>query len=172
VQPGTRNALVTRNLAGRIAVSDDGNVLVFVSGQPGLVPTLATGYGVFRLDRARAELRHLSARSSGNHDASKSISMTADARLVAFTQHSIRSAVYADVYVYDAVANTLSLASTDETGTLGNGSSTAPYLTPNGETLVFTSTSTNWNSTPRIAGDLDVFVKRLGEQPLLRDRFE
>jgi Ca2+-binding RTX toxin-like protein len=70
----------------------------------------------------------------------------------------------ADVYVKDLSTGDITLASTSDTGTKGNGGSSGQALSTDGSKVAFTSTSSNLDpaDTDR---DSDVYVKELGEAP-------
>jgi Tol biopolymer transport system component len=175
VQPGTAASLVTPTLPSRVGVSDDGQVVTFVSDKRDLVPTLTVGEGLFRLDRALGALRHLTP-GTGSFDFRFQHGMSADGERVAFSSR-VRELQQDDslrrqIYLFDAQSDTTVLVGTDETGVPGDADSFAPYLTPDGRTLVFATRASNWNTTPRVVGDLDILFKSLPAASLFRSGFE
>jgi Tol biopolymer transport system component len=175
VHPLTGVALVTPTSTGAIAVSDDGTVLAFRSDKPDLVPSLTHWTGAFRLHRGTGELRHLGAQPAHTFGMDGQLSMSADGRRVAFATWSSSFSgpgARSQVLMFDALTQATTLVSTDAAQTLGDGDSVWPYLTPDGQTLVFTSTSANWQSTPRVAGHLGIFLRSLDGDSMFRSGFE
>src|SRR5690606_12069147 len=88
--------------------------------------------------------------------------VSASGRYVAFTTVESLTAIdtngLADIYVFDRIAGTTTLASVTSTGGVGNGASTSPDISGTGQYVVFSSTSSNM-----AAGDAnpasDIFVR-------------
>lgn len=112
---------------------------------------------------SRGQTVRVSVRSDGSEASVESVSpaSSSDGRFVAFSTYasllaSDGNGTY-DIYVYDRSNQTLSLASVDSSGTLGNWSSFQPAISADGHAVAFASDATNL-----IAGDnngvTDVFV--------------
>jgi hypothetical protein len=80
--------------------------------------------------------------------AGRSPSLSSDGRYLAF-ESSDASLVAndtnssEDIFVYDRVANSYTLVSRHSDGTLGNGDSYGPFITPDGSRIAYTSEATN-----------------------------
>jgi uncharacterized repeat protein (TIGR01451 family) len=102
--------------------------------------------------------------TKGNGDSSEA-SLSADGTRVAFSSSSTNldpadTSSDADVYVKDLVTGAITLASTADDGTKGDGNSSAPSLSANGSRVAFSSFATNLDPAD---GDVveDVYVKDL-----------
>jgi hypothetical protein len=166
------------------SISGDGRYVVFQSAASNLVPNDKNFKDdIFLHDRTTGETRRISVNpisgEEGNAHA-REVVISADGRWIAF--HSAASNLaasgsdgYGQIYLYDRVAHTMGIASTDSNGIVGNDNAgtgfydapSRPALSADGRYIAFTSRASNLvpNDTNTVCdhtGDYncaDVFVK-------------
>jgi Tol biopolymer transport system component len=135
-------------------LSAEGTAVAFSSGASNLDPgdtSLDTDVYVKDLVTGNitlASTTHFGAKGNGNSFAR---SLSADGTTVAFDSNATNldprdTGVVADVYVKDMQTGNLTLASTNDAGTKGNGLSKRPSLSAGGTMVVFHSSATNLDS--------------------------
>lgn len=145
-------------------VSGDGRYVVFQSYASNLVLGDTNRVNdVFLHDRETGELRCLSLTADGTtgNGCSSHPSISADGRYVAF-QSDASDLIegdtndYADVFVYDVLAGSLERVSMDSEGGETGDCSSWPYISGDGNAVVF---RTRWNLVPEDeSSSLDVYV--------------
>jgi Tol biopolymer transport system component len=166
--------LVSKNSAGDQgntysvypSVSADGRYVAFMSGATNLVYADTNGVAdIFVRDRQTGTTTRVSRNSAGveGNDGSFSPSISGDGRYVAFPSDATNLVAgdtngVSDIFVRDRNTGTTYLVSKSSTGEIGNGYSTAPFISADGRYVVFDSYATNL-----VAGDTngmsDVFVR-------------
>ena len=109
--------------------------------------------------------------NQGNADAT-SPSISTDGNSIAFASAATNFASggtngFSQLYVRNISANTTTLVSATAAHVQGNGASTSPVLTPNGQFVAFTSTSTNFDAKGT-SGGTDVYVHNLTANTTVR----
>ena len=125
------------------AVSANGRFVVFASAAGNLVDgdTPATP-DVFIHDRGTGQtVRALLTLNDATDEPVRVYSVTDDGMKIAFTVENASNDLTA--YVYDAATRTTTRVDTHQNGTVGNGESDTPSMTPDGRYVAFTSTSDN-----------------------------
>ncbi len=137
------------------ALSADGRFVAFVSDAKLTADDTNAFQDVYRKDRMTGTVTLVSradgangAAGNGGVDSTASPSISADGRYVAFSSFASNLAGtdnngQRDVFVRDTVAGTTTLVSVDGLGNLGNGNSTQPHISGNGQFVTFLSTSIN-----------------------------
>lgn len=136
--------------AGSPRVSDDGQLVTFVSSASNLVPNDTNGVNdVFRADRNGGVIVLVSQNEAGivGNGASSFPSMSPNGRFIAFATMSNNLAVNdiagtIDVYVRDMIGNHTTLVSTDGNGPIVAPSSTQPSMTDDGNLVAFVRSGT------------------------------
>jgi len=135
------------------AISDNGNVIAFVSDADELVPGDANGFDdVYVHDIAAGTLVRASNRADGTvaplgGALADRLSLSSDGRFIAFGTSSALMAQggpYDDVFVRDLATGTLELISLGPDGSVGEGASWHPVISPDGRWVAFESRSANW----------------------------
>ncbi len=149
------------------AITADGRYVAFRSSASNLVAGDTNGQDdAFVVDTTTSAVVRVSVATDGtqgNGSSGDALDISGDGRFVAFTSDATTFGAgnangVRDVFLYDRVANTTTLASADAGGTAGNGGSFAVAISGNGRFVAFASDSNNL-----VAGDgngvSDVFVK-------------
>ena len=153
-----------------ISISGNGRFVAFESGATNLVASDTNGVAdvfVYDLDAGTTRLVSVPPTYPAEqaNGASAAPCISADGRYVAFESDATNLVVddlngVRDIFVFDLLAGTTVRASVASDGTVGNLSSANPALSPNGDTVAFSSRSTNL-----VAGDdnglQDIFVNNL-----------
>jgi Tol biopolymer transport system component len=150
------------------AISPDGTRVAFSSQATNLNPDDPDSVtDLYVKDLVTGELFLASASDQGKSGdgASFGASLSRDGQVVAFTSQAANldpgdSQPWEDVYVKDLASGDLTLASTAENGTKGNGLSFLGSISADGRLVVFSSGSTNLSSADS-DGLADVFLKDL-----------
>jgi len=157
------------------SLSADGRSVVFESAAPALVASDSNGVSdVFRRDLEGGQTVRLSLSSAGEQGNAGSFSpmVSGDGRLVVF--ESLASNLVAgdtnglsDIFGFDQTAGTVSAVSASPAGATGNGASSHPSLSRNGQLAAFCSRASDLvpddtNGTP------DVFVRDLTKSETTR----
>jgi Tol biopolymer transport system component len=133
------------------SISADGRYVAFDSRASNLVSDDTNNrQDIFVYDTVANTTRRVSVNDNGTQGNSDSYdpSISADGRYVAF-RSSARNLVsgdtngYADIFVYDTVANTTRIVSVDDNGIQGNGDSYAPSISADGRYVAFQSDARN-----------------------------
>ena len=133
------------------SISADGRYVAFDSRASNLVSDDTNGVNdIFVYDTVANTTRRISVDDNGSEGNNYSLnpSISADGRYVAF-RSSARNLVsgdtngYADIFVYDTVANTTRIVSVDDNGTQGNGESYFPSISADGSRVAFVSEASN-----------------------------
>jgi Tol biopolymer transport system component len=150
------------------SITPDGRYVAFYSSASDLVPGDGNGYDdVFVRDLVAGTTVRVSVGAGGGdaNSASRSPSISADARYVAFDSYASDLVAadgngFADVFVRDLVAGTTVLASVDTNGGDSDGHTFAPSLSADGTDVAFYSYASDL-----VPGDqngvVDVFVRNL-----------
>jgi Tol biopolymer transport system component len=142
-----------------VGISADGRWIAFTSSAPDLVPgvTPSTSYtNVYLHDRSTGATTLVS-RAAGpglqaGDNLSQGSSLSTDGRFFTFVSRAtnlvpgqISSTLYGDIFLYDRVADTVSLVShiPGSPAATGNGGSDLPALSPEGTFVVFQSGATD-----------------------------
>jgi Tol biopolymer transport system component len=150
------------------SISANGRLVAFESGATTLVPGDTNGHlDVFVHDVKTGTTTRVSVSSAGiegNGDSTAAV-ISANGRWVAFESDATNLDdfdvnAFTDVYVHDLVKGTTSLASLNADMVVGNDSSFARSISPNGRYLVFDSQATNLVFTDT-NGVRDVFLRDL-----------
>jgi OHCU decarboxylase len=156
------------NSSANASLAGDASAVAFDSFATNLDPAdgdlLADVY-VKDLDTDGLTLASTSSASVKGDGISISPSLSGDGTLVAFSSASTNlSAADADatldIFVKDVTTGAVTLASTDDEGTKGNGDSSEASISADGTRVAFTSTSTNLDPADT-ESDADVYVKDL-----------
>lgn len=149
------------------SVSRDGRFIAFVSSATNLVPNDTNGVAdVFLRDTlngttTRVSVRGANTQATGGTSGSPAIS--ADGRFIVFSSSATNLVTgdtngVSDIFVRDAVNGSTVRVSVASTGLQGNGSSSSPAISADGQIVAFSSLATNL-----VAGDTngvrDVFVR-------------
>jgi hypothetical protein len=150
-------------------ISGDGRFVVFISYASNLVAGDTNGSpDVFVRDRQLGTTRRVSVSSGGGQGNGSSLwpRISADGRFVAFVSVATNLAgsdangTVEDIYLHDMQTRTTRRVSLSSAGVQANSVSTVPFLSRDGQTLVFNSFASNL-----VAGDTnghwDVFVRDL-----------
>src|SRR5712692_9391928 len=169
-------AIVASKASTSPAISFDGHYVVFET-QAQLDPRDRDGaftYDVYLRDRTMGTtvLASVSPNTVSGAD-SRGPSISADGRWVGF--HSLVDMLVAgdlnhtwDVFLYDRLTQTVSLASQNDAGQQGHGPSTGASLSSDGRFALFSSTATNLVTTPTSTGSqLYVRDMRTNEAPIV-----
>ena len=147
------------------SISSDGKIVAFRSGAGNLVAGDTNGTSdVFVHDRATGFTERVSVDSSGTEGNyySDRPSISADGQLVAFRSAASNlvsgdTNYVDDVFVHDRATGITERVSVDSTGAEGNGYSSSPSISADGQVVAFTSSATNL-----VAGDTngtsDIFL--------------
>jgi Tol biopolymer transport system component len=151
------------------AISQDGRYVVWHSFSADLVPgDDGLSFDVFVRDVRTGQTTRVSLDTSGGNPNASSVFgvISADGRYVAFASFATDIVTNADtnggsdVFLRDRQTNTTTALSVTPTGSMANGGSGAPSLTPDGRFVAFES-----NSSDLVTGDgngtTDVFVRDL-----------
>jgi len=148
------------------AISADGRFVAFRSDATNLVAGDTNGVGdVFVHDRETGETRRVSVSSLGEqaNNFSEGATISGDGRFVAF--HSFATNLVPedtnarpDVFVHDLASGVTELVSVSSAGVLGDGSSFAPSITPDGSVVAFASLAQNLVGGDT-NGEADIFVR-------------
>jgi Tol biopolymer transport system component len=151
------------------AISQDGRYVVWHSFSADLVPgDDGLSFDVFVRDVRTGQTTRVSLDTSGGNPNASSVFgvISADGRYVAFASFATDIVTKADtnggsdVFLRDRQTNTTTALSVTPTGSIANGGSGAPSLTPDGRFVAFESNASNL-----VAGDgngtTDVFVRDL-----------
>ena len=162
-------------------VSADGRYVVFASAADNLVDGDTNGKSdIFLRDLVTGSISIVSVAQDGTLGNSDSVEprITDDGRYVVFA--SIASNLVAgddnlrsDVFRKDLISGEVVLVSKDSLGVLGNGKSSQPSISSDGQVVAFQSTATNFSEGDN--GVTDVFVKNLSDNSIVRfggDRLE
>lgn len=132
------------------AISDDGRYVTFHSFATNLVPNDFNNVAdIFLFDRVTKETRLVSFVLGGfANDVSFEPEMSGDGRTITFFSYASNLVGgdlngSADVFVYDRVALTMERVSVDTNEVEGNGNSTFPTISDNGQRIVFESAASN-----------------------------
>lgn len=135
------------------AISSDGQLVVFQSDAPNLVPNdLNYGTDVFLYDTGTKAVSLVSLGTSGTSATGTSSTpvISADGRYVAFVSNSnnlVAGVSGQQVYLYDVAARSISLVSQSTGNITGNSASFCPLFSGDGNHIVFLSRSTNLDSS-------------------------
>ncbi|MEK6749872.1 MAG: putative Ig domain-containing protein [Pseudomonadota bacterium] len=152
--------------SGHVAVSGDGQYVVFESDATNLVSSDSNGVtDVFLYNNTTGAVKLISRAIGGAYGNAKSSSAAIDSsgRYAAFVSSATNLVTgdtnsKDDIFIYDIAKNALSRVSTTSAGTEANGNSASPKISKNGKFVVFTSDATNL-----VTGDTnattDIFVK-------------
>ncbi len=147
------------------SLSDDGRYVAFESDASNLVPgDNNNNRDIFVFDRTTRSIERVSISDAGVEGSSggTSASLSADGRLVTFESRSSNLVPgdnnnASDVFVFDRSTGTIERVSVSDAGVEGNGGSSAPSLSADGQFVTFNSSSSNL-----VPGDnnnaADVFV--------------
>ena len=160
--------------SGSPSISADGRWVSFDSDDPNAVPGDGNNArDVFLRDRSTGETRRISVRPDGTEANGNSFgaSMSANGRYITFSSQATNLATgptnsFLDSYLYDRVANTLTLLSRSTAGGEGAGASRDPKVSADGTHVVFESTANDL-----VAGDTgrsDVFDYDIASGALTR----
>jgi len=143
-------------------ITPDGRFVVFTSNATNLIPGVS-GTQIYVKDLLTGEVRLASSNSSGTagNSSSHSPQITPDGRFVVFDSNAtnlIPGVSGTHIYVKDLLTGEVRLASSNSSGTAGNGFSYSPQITPDGRFVVFQSSSTNL--IPGVSG-YQIYVKDL-----------
>jgi len=146
----------------RSAITPDGRFVVFTSWATNLAPANARGLGIFVRDRLNGTtLRFGSSYPFVLEDSQYSarISISDDARFVAFEATGPAPLMERNVFVHDRQSHTTERISIAASGNpyASTSNSGSPSMTPNGRYVAFSSEGSNFG-TPD-AADRDVFVR-------------
>jgi uncharacterized repeat protein (TIGR01451 family) len=150
------------------SLSANGAKVAFSSSSTNLDPSDSDGsFDIYVKDLSTGAIALASTSddgTKGNGDSSEA-GLSADGTRVAFSSSSTNldpadTSSDADVYVKDLVTGAITLASTSDDGTKGDGNSSAPSLSATGSRVAFSSFATNLDPAD---GDVieDVYVKDL-----------
>lgn len=150
------------------SMSADGQFIVFLSTASNLVPGDTNGYwDVFVHDRQTGTTERVNVSSSGgqaNNSSFRRPSISGDGRYVVFDSWATNlvdrdaNAYIADIFLHDRQTGTTELVSVSSGGEQGNGNSYSPSISTDGNSIVFSSWSTNLVSGDT-NGIYDVFVR-------------
>jgi Tol biopolymer transport system component len=150
-----------------MSISADGRFVAFDSDATNLVPGDTNSAGdIFVRDRLTGITTRASVSSLGGQTnsfgTSSEPSISADGNLVAFTSFANNlvpgdTNFRPDVFVHDTSTGTTERVSVSSTGDQGDGSSFAPSLSADGNSIAFTSLAQNFTAGDTNA-DADVFV--------------
>ncbi len=151
-----------------IRASDDGRYVVFDSVATNLVVGDTNGAGdTFVKDLDTGTLTLVNASSAGvfGNGSSASGSITPDGTKVVFSSNATNLVAgdtngSDDVFVKDLSTGAITLVSSSSSGTLGNSRSGDPFITSDGQNVVFSSAATNL-VTGDTNGKYDVFLKNV-----------
>jgi len=144
------------------SLSSDGRFVVFRSTSTNLIPGVS-GTQIYVKDLLTGQVSLASSNSSGTagNGSSYSPQITPDGRFVVFSSNAtnlIPRVSGTQIYVKDLLTGQVSLASSNSSGTAGNGFSESPQITPDGRFVVFGSNATNL--IPGVSG-YQIYVKDL-----------
>ncbi|MEQ8764986.1 MAG: calcium-binding protein [Planctomycetota bacterium] len=148
------------------AISADGRFVAYTSSATNLAPGDSAGFDdVFVHDLVTGTTTRVSVSLAGGESDGTSFApaISGDGRFVAFTSTSTDlipgdTNGQQDVFVRDLVTRTTTLVSVDSSGLLGNGTSTAPALSPDGRFVAFHSSAENLVPGDTGSTPYDVFV--------------
>ena len=147
-------------VSGDPAISADGRFVAFVSQSTNLV-TGVSGQQVYLRDRQTGQTTLASSNSSGatsNGLVNIAPAISSDGQFIAFVSNAtnlVTGVIGQQIYIRDTVNGTTSLISKDNnlTPSEGNGASSVPSISSNGQVITFASVSTNLlNPAPAVAG--------------------
>lgn len=150
------------------SMSADGRFIVFLSTASNLVPGDTNGYwDVFVHDRQTGTTERVNVSSSGgqaNYSSFRRPSISGDGRYVVFDSWATNlvdrdaNGYTADIFLHDRLTGITELVSVSSAGEQGNGNSYSPSISSDGNSVVFSSWSTNLVSGDS-NGNYDVFVR-------------
>ncbi|PTL75089.1 PD40 domain-containing protein [Vitiosangium sp. GDMCC 1.1324] len=164
----TNGTQANNSVGSRFAASDNGAFVAFESSASNLVDgDTNDAQDIFLRNVAAGTTTRISVGPGGAQSVywSSSPSISADGRYVVFESAADNfvsgdTNYRNDVFLYDAVAGSLTRVSVSATGAQVNGNSYYPHISPNGRYVTFTSSASNL-----VTGDTnnyeDVFVKDL-----------
>ncbi|MGB8507914.1 MAG: Ig-like domain-containing protein, partial [Pyrinomonadaceae bacterium] len=137
-----------------LRMSDDGRYVAFTSGSNNLVANDTNEFGnIFRRDMQAGVTALANVNNAGtvSNGGSNVPGISADGRYVVFANsgsnlvpNDTNGVGFTNVFVRDFQANTTTLVSVNSAGTgSGNGISSSPLITPDGQTVVFFGTASN-----------------------------
>ncbi len=164
------------------SISDDGRWVAFTSEAINLVPnTTARVYQVYLHDRQTGQTILVSHNTSGipGDAASTTPQISSDGHYIVFQSNATNLVANdtvptaGDVYVYDRLADQLTLISVDSNGTAGNGYSRYPSISDDGRYVAFESTASNLVPADANARQ-DIFVhdRQTGQTTLISTRID
>lgn len=160
---------------GNFALSADGRYAAFDSSATDIIPGLPANGGngrIFLRDLQTGTYTLVTNASTGGGEGTF-IAMSPDGRYVAYrsrrqqttVQHFTPPPDFSEfqLYVFDRITGTTTMASVNSTGTRGGnqGTTAAPVFSPDGTHLVFSSTSTDLVANDTNGTTRDVFVRNL-----------
>ncbi|MDQ2985195.1 MAG: hypothetical protein M3R13_00570 [Armatimonadota bacterium] len=147
-------------------ISEDGNLVIFLSYASNLVPG-ASGGQVFVRNLAAGTTTLVSAGPGGvpgdGVSGETQISLSADGRYACFASNATNLVAsdtnnQGDIFVRDMLLGTTARVSVSSTGTQGNGQSFSPTISGTGRYVTFSSFSTTL-VTGDTNGQIDVFIR-------------
>ena len=156
-------------------ISADGRYVAFYSFADNLVSNDTNGaLDVFVHDLNTNTTTRVSVNSNGmeGDDDSSNPSISADGRHVVFLSSatnlvSVDTNGYTDVFVYDLDTSAISRVSVNSSGTQGNGNSSTPSISADGQYVAFPSSATNLISGDT-NGHVDIFLRNLNTNTTTR----
>jgi hypothetical protein len=151
-------------------LSDDGTKVAFGSVATNLDAADTDGIAdIYVKNLITGNISLVSASDSGmkgNGDSNTGLSLSADARTVAFVSNATNldpadTNGLRDIYVKDRKTGNITLASTSDNGAIANDGSTTPFLSANGTKVAFSSRASNLDPGDVPTAVQDVFVKDL-----------
>jgi Tol biopolymer transport system component len=164
--PQTHLATPPGSASGAMALSANGRYVAFASASTGIViGDTYTGTKIFRRDLQTAETILVTHFTSNTGGAASSPSISADGRYVAYATSFHAFGVTdnnntEDVEVRDLVAQTTKVVSVTPAGATGNGYSTQPSISDDGQRVAFLSTASDLAGNDA-DGIPDVYVRDL-----------
>ena len=154
-------------------ISGDGNYVVFVVLRDDVARSRRGGISEIYLHNMKSGETALISRAFGGGDAnanSGTAVLNTDGRYIAFVSLASNLLAsedrndYPDIFVYDRVADRMTLVSVSSDGIQGNGDSFDPWISGNGRYVVFVSNATNLVKDDG-NGEMDVFLhdRKTGE---------
>ena len=155
------------------AISDDGNLVAFISNATNLhaLKTTSTFSDVFvrNISSGVTTLASVNTAGTGSgNDSSNGPVISADGQTVAYYSgatnlNALDTTNFLDIYAYNLAAGTNTLISINKTNNGGgNGNSQAPVISANGNVIAYYSTASNLHPLDfNTAGFQDVFARNL-----------
>ncbi len=169
------NSVLSSTSAGNVTISNDGNFIAFDAGASNLVPNDTNGTGdVFLRSIGANSLSRVSVAQNGtqgNGDSSQS-DVSNNGLFVAFKSDATNfvagdTNLGPDIFRRDLTTGALALVSASAGGTLSNGSSERPAITPDGRYIAFASTATNLVASGEVFFNYDIFRKDMNTGEVL-----